>query len=423
MKTSRPLLAAVAALVLFLAGCPRGRSPEPRPETPPPQAPAVEQPAPQPGPAPAPAADLLRYVPSKARALFRGDTQELLMSWMPVGATFETARGQVLHGLLLEPAALAAPGDAEEVLSPLSPVSIESATEWAKTGGAYHRNYAVKGGGHGEAVEPRRGLLLLLPRHGRVRGSVGGVPRAEDRHLGRGIPVQPARRGIEADRLAHRYQRVGVSRHLPPLRRARGDRLRHQLPTARWKSPPPSRPSCRSTSSAPRRWCGSAGSPSARARGRPSSSTTRASPPTRAPPPPPRAALSTRTGTACSRRSGSQTSIEEAGEEGEFRNTIVSFYLWDGSRYQKQAADELPRQASVAARAGHAVRGREHRERLRGRACARLAPVRVRQERRHAALVQGRVPKDGQEGWIAAADVELSWIDPLKVNREAFLSQ
>jgi hypothetical protein len=33
------------------------------------------------------------------------------------------------------------------------------------------------------------------------------------------------------------------------------------------------------------------------------------------------------------------------------------------------------------------------------------------------------VSKGGQEGWIAAADVELSWIDPLKVNREAFLTQ
>ena len=33
------------------------------------------------------------------------------------------------------------------------------------------------------------------------------------------------------------------------------------------------------------------------------------------------------------------------------------------------------------------------------------------------------VTREGIEGWIAEADVQLSWIDPLKVNREAFLSQ
>ena len=33
------------------------------------------------------------------------------------------------------------------------------------------------------------------------------------------------------------------------------------------------------------------------------------------------------------------------------------------------------------------------------------------------------VTKSGAEGWIDGGSVELSWIDPLKVNREAFLGQ
>ena len=28
----------------------------------------------------------------------------------------------------------------------------------------------------------------------------------------------------------------------------------------------------------------------------------------------------------------------------------------------------------------------------------------------------------GAEGWIPGADIQLSWVDPLRVNRETFLS-
>ena len=31
------------------------------------------------------------------------------------------------------------------------------------------------------------------------------------------------------------------------------------------------------------------------------------------------------------------------------------------------------------------------------------------------------VTKSGPEGWISGTSIELSWIDPLKVNREVFL--
>ena len=33
------------------------------------------------------------------------------------------------------------------------------------------------------------------------------------------------------------------------------------------------------------------------------------------------------------------------------------------------------------------------------------------------------VTKSGVEGWISGTSVELSWIDPLKMNRAAFLGQ
>jgi hypothetical protein len=35
---------------------------------------------------------------------------------------------------------------------------------------------------------------------------------------------------------------------------------------------------------------------------------------------------------------------------------------------------------------------------------------------------EGAQGAEGAMGWIPGADVQLSWIDPLKVNREAFLS-
>ncbi len=110
----------------------------------------------------------------------------------------------------------------------------------------------------------------------------------------------------------------------------------------------------------------------------------------------------------------------------EFRSRTVSFYPWTGSSYRKAPLEDLPRRGTVT---GEAASLRE--------APASDAAVEQQLVRGDELFVFDRadaregsspwwyraISREGMEGWISGADVSLSWIDPLRVNRAVFLGQ
>jgi len=114
-------------------------------------------------------------------------------------------------------------------------------------------------------------------------------------------------------------------------------------------------------------------------------------------------------------------------DQQEFRTTGVSFYPWNGSEYRKAALQELPKQGSVSAdessllsepSADSAAVATLHR--------GDLLSVFDRSDTRKSAEDAASwwykaITKSGAEGWINGDSITLSWIDPMTVNREAFL--
>jgi hypothetical protein len=120
---------------------------------------------------------------------------------------------------------------------------------------------------------------------------------------------------------------------------------------------------------------------------------------------------------------------EQVTDDTEFRNTIVSFYLWNGSAYRKDGAQDLPKQGTARADgAGLSMTpGGEAAlvETLRGGDLLYVfdrSDTRERWGETHVFWYRA-LAKDGIEGWVPASSVELSWIDPLKVNRETWLGK
>jgi hypothetical protein len=115
--------------------------------------------------------------------------------------------------------------------------------------------------------------------------------------------------------------------------------------------------------------------------------------------------------------------------QGEFRTAITSFFEWNGSEYRTAAAENLPRQGTVTAGQTPVLRdpGAEsgtvdtlHA----GDTLYVFDRSDTRQSREESSSWWYRVvTKSGTEGWIDGRSVALSWIDPLKINREAFLGQ
>jgi hypothetical protein len=347
----------------------------------------------------------------------RGDSQELVLSWVPLGATFDSARGQVLHGLLLDMEALGS----EELLPPLTRLGVVSATPWEKVEGAYRRSLVVRataGGKQLEGAVDSSSCLLVLAEAGGI--SAGFLERRID--IG----------GGDAD-----YNVLGlVSGGIVTL-----------VDTSAWVFPDTFHPSgVRSLTisdlnadgalevavlvetlvslnylgATPLAWevwlSERGGSWTPIFRYNESFATDEGSSYTAA------RRLLDSDGDGMLETVKVTTSIEELGEEREFSNTIVSFSAWDGTRYQKQPSEELPRQAAVVAEkavlfADVSIEGGAVAELPRG------ALLYVFDRNDGTPRWYHAVSREGAEGWIAAADVELSWLDPLKVNREVFLSQ
>jgi len=357
----------------------------------------------------------VRFVPSQSRVFARGDTDEIVMQWMPVGMSFESAQGQVLHGVLLEETSFGG-----EVLSPLSPVAVLSATAWERSAGAYHRSYVVRSLDAGNpvsgTVDSARCLLVTAESGGLAAG-----------FLERRISVN----GGESD-----YNVLAVV----------ADGAVTLADTSAWVFPESFHPSgVRGVTISDINGDGSV-EIVVSVETIVSLNYLGATPlawecwlPARSPASGPlfqfNESFATDEGSSytASRRlldsdgNGMQetvkvtTEIEQASEEREFTNTIVSFSLWDGSRYAKQAADELPRLGSVAVQratlfADTSLESGSVAEAAQGE----LLYVFDRSD--SPPFWFRAVTKQGVEGWIAGTEVELAWVDPLKVNREVFLA-
>jgi hypothetical protein len=416
MRATLVLFLVAAACAALLPGCSRGRgaaAPAPQP-APGPQQPGAE---PEASPeAPAVPSAFLRFVPSQSRVLMRGDSDEIVMQWMPVGMTLESAQGQVLHGLLLAETSIG-----EEVLSPLSQVGVLSATGWERGAGAYRRSYAV------------RSLDAGSPVSGTVDSAQCLLVTAESGGLSAGF----LERRISVDGGESDYNVLAVV----------ADGAVTLVDTSVWVFPESFHPSgVRGVTIGD---VNGDGSPEivVSVETIVSLNYLGATPlawecwlPARSPASGPlfqfNESFATDEGssyTASRRLVDSDgdgvretvkvtTEVEEASEEREFTNAIVSFYLWDGSRYAKQAADELPRLGSVAVEratlfADTSIESGSVAEAAQGE----LLYVFDRSD--SPPFWFRAVTKQGVEGWIAGSEVQLAWVDPLKVNREVFLSQ
>ncbi|MBE3065293.1 MAG: hypothetical protein IMZ69_09795, partial [Spirochaetes bacterium] len=170
----------IAACAALLSGCARarkdsGQGPSQTPAPPP----GIERPAEAGAPAEAgPAAEdggIIVYVPSRERVLAHGDADEIVTSWLPLGATFESARGAILHGILMSEASLG-----ETTLPALSRVAVKAASGWEKPQGSYRRSYAVQAldGSSPEGTADSSQCVLVVAESGGV--SVGFVERKID---------------------------------------------------------------------------------------------------------------------------------------------------------------------------------------------------------------------------------------------------
>jgi hypothetical protein len=115
--------------------------------------------------------------------------------------------------------------------------------------------------------------------------------------------------------------------------------------------------------------------------------------------------------------------------QGEFRNTLTSFFRWNGSEYRRAAAEDLPRQGTLTAVQAPVLRDPSAESGTvdtlqAGDMLYIFDRSDTPQSREQTTSWWYRaVTKSGAEGWIDAGSVELSWIDPLKVNRETFVGQ
>jgi hypothetical protein len=111
----------------------------------------------------------------------------------------------------------------------------------------------------------------------------------------------------------------------------------------------------------------------------------------------------------------------------EFRTTTVSFFPWNGTEFKKASLEDLPKIGTVTAEkaallADPGAHGSVTATLSRGDQLYAFDRSDTRQSPDDpASWWYKTVTKAGIEGWINGTAVELSWIDPLKMNRAVFL--
>ncbi len=115
--------------------------------------------------------------------------------------------------------------------------------------------------------------------------------------------------------------------------------------------------------------------------------------------------------------------------ENEFHTSTVAFYAWNGTEFRKAPLEDLPRLGTVTAdstplRAQPVPEGEVRGHLAKGDQLYVFDRSDTRQNRNDpGSWWYKAITKSGAEGWISGTAVELSWVDPLKTNKETFLKK
>ncbi len=417
----------LSLIPLALAACSRAQQ-SPSSATPAAQAPEVSSPAAAAPVTPAvPKEERILYYPSRDRALTRGDDSANDMQWKPVGLGFAELAGKILHGLVLSDVQLT-DKDGNPRGAPLaagSRIAVREAADWVDDGSGFHRLYRVESpdtaiqgwvgsgavalilaqdDGLEVGVLPRKIVigggeseysLLVVAEGSRVTVvDTSYFPFPDDFHPSGILSVSfkdvnaDARPEIvvEAETiLSLRYLGTTPVRWKAWLRRGQDGAL---VPVFRYNTSFGSDAGYSYT--ATDRFFDSSGA-----------------------------------GFQDMVRVDTDFTIVSGPEE--FTTETVSFYPWNGSQFRHAPLQDLPKLGSITAgratlRAEPSAESGETTALARGDQVYVLDRSDTRQARDDPSSWWYRVvTKSAAEGWISGTDVELSWIDPLKVNREAFL--
>jgi len=122
------------------------------------------------------------------------------------------------------------------------------------------------------------------------------------------------------------------------------------------------------------------------------------------------------------------TDITEAAARGEFRTTIMTFHLWNGSAYREDKNRELPQEGRAMAAAALLADPRAGSASIQALHEGDILYVFDRGDTQESLAGQTgfwlhATSRPGKDGWIHSSQMKLSKIDPLKVNREVFLGR
>jgi len=417
--------------LLLLAACSRtGRQASAPASVPPPPRQETRR-EPLAAPAAAKAEQGTAYLPSRERVLARGDKEQVITSWQVLGATLPSAKSEVLYGLLVaETAVLAEPqrttGKAR--LERLSRVEVLDTGEWERDDSTFRRSYTVKGESGGAPLEgsvDSSAVALITTEAGELAAGflerkiaiAGGESAYNVLAIAEGKSVTLA--DTSAWIFPDSFHPSGVLR--AALEDVNSDGAAELVLEAETIV------SLHYLGATPLRWEAwlrrTAGGWAPIFQYSSSFATDEGD-----------SYTATQRGLD-SRGSGFVDTVkvtmehEQVTEEAEFRNTIISFFVWNGSVYRKDGAQELPRQGTVTAEEAALSEGAgPHREVVETLRRGELLYVFDRSDEREtlgetAGFWYHVLTKGGVEGWVHGANVELSWIDPLKVNREVWLGK
>jgi hypothetical protein len=416
----------LTVLTLVLAACSRTPHPLTPASTPSPAAAPV---SPAPSPPPLSPDERIFYYPSRDRVLTNGDNSSNDIQWKPVGLGFPALLGKTLHGLVLTDTEVSDrdgnPGGA--LLAAGSRVMVREAADWVSDGSGFHRLYRVESRDKSmQGWVHASGVALILAQDGGLEAGVilrkivigGGesefnllvvadrdratvldtsyLPFPDDFHPSGilGISLQDVNADsraeviVEAETiLSLRYLGATPVRWKAWLRRGADGAL---VPIFSYNTGFGSDAGYSYT--ATDRFFDSSG-----------------------------------TGIRDMVRVDTDFTIVSGPDE--FKTTTVGFYPWNGSQFRHAALQDLPKLGTLTAekaalREGPGAESGETAALSRGEQLYVFDRSDTRQARDDPSSWWYRaVTKSGVEGWMSGTDVELSWIDPLKVNREAFLAE
>ena len=367
-------------------------------------------------------------VPSRDRVLAPGDSERVVTSWRPLGLSFPASRSAILYGLLIEDAPLLDAGHKPSggALAGGTRVSVNDATAWERTGREYHRWYQVREEGAGIRegwVDSSSVALITVSRGDRSAGflerkiSIAGGDSDYNVLVlceGTAVSLLDTSALVFADSF-HPSGVTGIS-----IEDVNADGVLETVVQAETIV------SFQFLGASPLAWEAwlreKGGSWGAIFRYNISYGTDQGNSYTAS-----RRVFSS-TGKGLLDTVKVTTDITEAAARGEFRTTIVTFHLWNGSAYREDKNRELPQEGRSTAAAALLADPRAGSASVQALHEGDTLYVFDRGDTQESLAGQTgfwlhATSRSGKDGWIHSSQVRLSKIDPLKVNREVFLGR